>query len=242
MDAKGSDTCYMLERPIVDKFVSAWCVKAAHSNQKFETLLEVGELAYKHAIRWLCELAYIGPTTMAKALDIRAAAMLSNFVNYGLKYEELLVEMTLDCADYTVVLAADPRLAPPRRVIDYISKLTEAPAEAQIAKLAQLQSWLAGTLRGLELHVEATKRQRAVKKRLLEFKAKRAEIKEALVTAGNEVDALYKLERTRLYFNLYYFKDDLYAFKQSLEQQDAKDVLTAWKKHQESVKSKRVPL
>ena len=57
----------MLERPIVDKFVSDWCVKAAHSNQKFETLLEVGELAYKHAIRWLCELAYIGPTTMAKA-------------------------------------------------------------------------------------------------------------------------------------------------------------------------------
>lgn len=242
MDAKSSDTCYMLERPIVDKFVSDWCVKAAHSNQKFETLLNIGELAYKHAVRWLCELAYVGPTVMAKALDIRAAAMLSSFVNYGLRYEDLLVETTLDCADYTVALAADPRLAPPRRVIDYIGRLTEAPTEAQIAKFAQLQYWLADTLRDLESHVEATKRQRVVKKRLAEFKSKRAAIKEALTATGCEVDVLYKLERTRLYFNLNYFKDDLYAFKQCLEQQDARDIISSWNKYQENVKNKRVPL
>lgn len=242
MDAKSSDTCYMLERPIVDKLVSDWCVKAAHSNQKFEVLLAIGELAYKQAIQWLCELAYISPSTMSKALDVRAAAMLSYFVGYGLRYEDLLTETTLDCADYTVALAADLRLAPPRRLVDYIGKLTEAPVEAQIAKFAQLQIWFSRTLEELEAYVESVKRQRVVKKRIADFKSKRFDIKEALTNTGAEVDVLYKLERTRLYFHLKYFKDDLYAFKQCLEEQDARDIWASWHKHQESVKNKRVPI
>lgn len=240
MDAKSSDMCYMLERPIVDKLVSDWCVTASHANQTFEALYATGELAYNQSLQWLCDLAYVSASVKSKALDVRAAAMLSVFVGYGLRYEDLLQQTTLDCADYTVALAADFRLAPPRRLIDYVGKLAAAPVEAQIAKFAQLQYWFLKTLADVEAQVVADKAHRLIKKRVLAFKARRAEIKETIAVVDSEVDALHKVERTRLHFHLKYFKDDLYAFKQCLDEQDARSVTLRWAQHKESVKTKRI--
>jgi hypothetical protein len=242
MDAKSSDTCYMLERPHIDKLAATWCVKAAHANQSLDNLLIIGEQAYDHAVRWLCELSYISPTVMSKALDIRAAAMLSPFVGHGLRYEDLLVETTLDCADYTVAIVPDFRLAPPRRHIDFIGKLADAPIEAQIAKFSQVLVWFNVALNKLHELNATLRRIRVDKKRTLAFKELRLELKELLTTAACELDVLYKIERTRLYFQNKHLKDDVAALRQCLESVDVADACSRWASHCEKTLKTRPPI
>lgn len=242
MDAKGSDTCYMLERPIVDKIVRDWCVTAVYANQSYDALLKIGELAYAQAIQWLCEIAYVSPSVMSKALDIRAAAMLSPFVRYGLCYETLLDTTTLDCADFTVTLSPDYRLAPPRRHVDYLGRLAESALEVQIAKLAQLRFFWQTACSEIENIAAELKKLRADKKRSAAYRPRRLQLREKVIACNEELDVLHKLERTRLYFHRKYLKEDLSAMKSCLDATDVKQTQECWRAHEEKVKNYRFPI